>query len=55
MNDSDKAVLALVTAWRNDRCWDDCKLCEWNDYCDLMFTLAKELEKRLVGDNNGMV
>lgn len=55
MNDSDKAVLTMVTAWRYNRCVDDCKLCEWNDYCNLMFALAKELEKRLAGDISGMV
>ena len=55
MKDSDKAVLTMVTTWRNNRCVDDCKLCEWNDYCNLMFALAKELEKRLVGDISGMV
>lgn len=55
MNDSDKAVLTMVTTWRNVRCGDDCKHCEWNGYCDLMFALAKELEKRLVGDKSGMV
>lgn len=55
MNDSDKAVLTMVTEWRDGRCVDDCKLCEWNDYCDLMFALAKELEKRLVGDKSDMV
>ena len=55
MNDSDKAVLTMVTAWRDARCVDDCKLCEWNNYCYLMFALAKELEKRLAGDISGMV
>ena len=55
MNDSDKAILTMVTAWRNVRCDDDCKLCEWNNYCDLMFSLAKELEKRLEGDISDMV
>lgn len=55
MNDSDKAVLTMVTAWRDARCVNDCKLCEWYNYCDLMFALAKELEKRLGGDKSGMV
>lgn len=55
MNDSDKAVLTMVTTWRNVRCGDDCKHCEWNGYCDLMFALAKELEKRLVGVKSDMV
>ena len=55
MNDSDKVVLAMVTAWRDVKCVDDCKLCEWNAYCDIMFALAKELEKRLAGDKSAMV
>ena len=55
MNDSDKVVLTMVTAWRDDRCVNDCKLCEWNAYCNLMFALAKELEKRLAGDISDMV
>lgn len=55
MNTIDKAVLSLVTLWRDGRCVDDCKLCEWNDYCNEMFALARDLEKRLAGDKNGMV
>ena len=55
MNDIDKTILTMVTAWRDGRCVDDCKLCEWNVYCNLMFALAKELEKRLAGDKSGMV
>lgn len=55
MSEIDKAVLALVTLWRNDKCACECSFCKWCGYCHEMVALAIEVEKRLVGGRNGMV